>query len=203
MAINSEESILARAIENIISQSATRGSYMIRQATQSDAEEICEIARSATERFTTIPALADLLEHEDISPPGVYEWLDQGRICLVTDGGRIMGFAAAHPVDRSLYIDEISVWSRDQGRGIGGLLMTVLFEWARERQRSGVAEARVSLTTYADVPWNGPWYARRGFREVPAEAVGPAHVRELELDGGERHLTRPGYRRCVMVWDAQ
>jgi hypothetical protein len=36
----------------------------------------------------------------------------------------------------------------------------------------------VTLTTFRDVPWNGPWYARLGFRELGEHEWTPA-IREL------------------------
>ena len=63
--------------------------------------------------------------------------------------------------------------------------------------------ARVTLTTFADVSWNGPWYRKHGFSEVAAEALGPEHVHKMLYDEEERGLVRPGYRRCCMIWESE
>jgi hypothetical protein len=55
--------------------------------------------------------------------------------------------------------------------------------------------ARVTLTTYADVPWNGPWYARHGFAEFTDLTPALAEVRVRERAAG---LDRYG-RRLVLV----
>ena len=56
----------------------------------------------------------------------------------------------------------------------------------------------LTLTTFADVPFNAPWYQRLGFRVVQGhDAVGP------ELAGivdQERDLTRLGTRVVMSIW---
>ena len=47
------------------------------------------------------------------------------------------------------------------GRGIGRALLEAGCDWAAAR---GYAE--ITLATYRDVPWNGPFYASEGFVEV-------------------------------------
>ncbi|HEU5159014.1 MAG TPA: hypothetical protein VFU43_18605 [Streptosporangiaceae bacterium] len=45
---------------------------------------------------------------------------------------------------------------------------------------------RITLTTFRDIPWNGPWYARRGFAELPRPEWGPQLRRQwqIEVDAG-------------------
>jgi hypothetical protein len=51
------------------------------------------------------------------------------------------------------------------GRGVGGVLVGHVGHWAA---RQGMD--MLTLTTFRAVPWNGPYYARLGFREmVPGE----------------------------------
>ena len=76
------------------------------------------------------------------------------------------------------------------------MLLEAAFQWAESIAREkGRETARVSLTTYLDVPWNGPWYRKHGFVEVNAEQIGSWHVEEM------KYLVRPGWRRCCMLWE--
>lgn len=75
------------------------------------------------------------------------------------------------------------------------MLIQAVKEWASD---GGVR--RVSLVTYREVPWNGPWYRSRGFREVEAAMVGPEHVKKMGSET-EQALARPGFSRCCMVWE--
>ena len=55
--------------------------------------------------------------------------------------------------------------------------------------------AAQTLTTFRDVAWNGPYYARLGFTVVPAEALTPG-LRELRAAETARGLDR--WPRVVM-----
>ena len=192
-------------------QSTNQGPYTLRIANKDDIPQLCQIERSATARFGSIPELAFLVEGDVLAATKVVEWLHTGRIYALHEqqqqqqqqqDRKIIGFVAAHPMDTTLYIAEISVLTDQHGKGAGSILLNAIFDWARELKREGRStHARVSLTTYADVAWNGPWYRKRGFREVPAESLGPKHVDKMSHDQGERNLVRPGFRRCCMLWE--
>ena len=173
----------------------------LRTASASDSAAICEIDFSATTKFGSIPELADLAAGEDATPK-IEEWLTLGRIYLAEEDGQAAGFIAVHEMDGVLYIAEISTHSDFQGKGIGSELLDAAFQWAIDlATHDGTGIARVSLTTYPDIPWNGPWYCKRGFKEVDAANVGPLHSEKMRYDEEERTLVRPGYRRCCMLWE--
>jgi predicted N-acetyltransferase YhbS len=66
----------------------------------------------------------------------------------------------------------LSVAAEHQRRGIGGALLRRAVEHAWQ-----AGYAAVILNTYRDIPWNGPFYARRGFVEVTGKAI-PAGLHE-------------------------
>ena len=172
----------------------------LRAATNTDIPRICHVDTDASSRFASIPALSDLADgsHGPLEPHKVQEWLDQGDVYVVEDGTSLSGFVAAQPKDGVLYVAELSVLESRQGHGIGSMLLDRIINQARqEAGASGGTSARVSLTTYADVAWNGPWYRKRGFREVEPESVGSWHVEKARQD--DRDLARPGFRRCCML----
>jgi hypothetical protein len=53
-------------------------------------------------------------------------------------------------------------------------------DWARYRGLPAV-----TLTTFRDVPWNGPFYAKLGFRELSELSPGLAAMREHERAIGD------------------
>ena len=61
----------------------------------------------------------------------------------------------------SLFIVELSVHLDWQGKGIGRQLINAVADHAREGGLSSL-----TLTTFRDVPWNAPFYARLGFDYV-------------------------------------
>jgi ribosomal protein S18 acetylase RimI-like enzyme len=92
--------------------------------------------------------------------------LDDGRAWVATEDEHVVGFAVLDLVDGAAHIEEIDV-ARDAGRrGHGARLLDAIAQWA---QSSGLDA--VTLTTFRDVAWNAPWYARNGYRVL--------HEREL------------------------
>lgn len=175
-------------------------SVSIRVATTSDVEQICRIDTDASSRFSAVPALADLADgsHGPLATRTVDYWMVTGTVYLIEEAGATLGFTAVQPKDGVLYIAELSVVASRQGQGLGGMLLEQVFDVAaRQGRDSGSTVARVSLTTYPDVPWNGPWYRKRGFQEVSPESIGSWHVEKARQD--DKDLARPGYRRCCML----
>jgi GNAT superfamily N-acetyltransferase len=69
-----------------------------------------------------------------------------------------VGFACARLADHALHLHEISVRQEAQGQGVGRQLLQQVVDAGR---CAGVRE--LTLTTFVDVPWNAPFYARFGF----------------------------------------
>jgi GNAT superfamily N-acetyltransferase len=87
------------------------------------------------------------------------------------------GFAAIITLDGHPHLEQISVRADHGRRGIGSLLLEEVV------RRAGPG---VTLITYRDVPWNGPWYARHGFAELPEDSWGPELRTQwrTEIDAG-------------------
>ncbi|MEO3853646.1 GNAT family N-acetyltransferase [Acrocarpospora sp. B8E8] len=94
---------------------------------------------------------------------------EPGRVIVA--GRPAVGFALVGWVDGVVHLDQLAVRPEDGGRGIGGALLQAVCEHA-----AAVSDA-VTLTTFRDVPWNAPWYARRGFAVLEAERWGPEMAR--------------------------
>jgi GNAT superfamily N-acetyltransferase len=72
-----------------------------------------------------------------------------------------VGFVQIEELDGLAYIAEVAVIPKWMRQGIGTALLERACEWARSHKYPAI-----TLTTYADVPWNAPYYARRGFVEI-------------------------------------
>ena len=81
------------------------------------------------------------------------------------------------------------------------LLIRVLTEAERRKL------PHVSLSTFRDVPWNGPFYASMGFKEIPHEKFEP-YMREIEdaqrpfMDVTKRCFMRRKVRRALFRFGA-
>ncbi len=80
--------------------------------------------------------------------------------------GRAIGFMTLGYVDGLPYVDQISVMSTWQRKGVGRTLLEHAVAWS---QQAG----ELWLTTYAHLPWNAPMYARHGFVIVDDSRCGP------------------------------
>ncbi len=102
-----------------------------------------------------------------------------------------VGFLAAHELDGHFYVAELSVSGSHQRQGIGARLVEASIEHGR---RAGFDA--ITLMTYRDLSWNGPFYARFGFVEIDAGETGPGHREKLREDAEFGHDPA---RRCIMV----
>jgi GNAT superfamily N-acetyltransferase len=139
-----------------------------------------ELARLAAIEMTGEAMFA---EHGIVFPPGpatIKAAVAHGADVLVA-GDPPVAFAAIVDMDGHPHLEQISVQA-DQGRkGIGSALLSEVV------RRSGPG---LTLITSRDVPWNGPWYLRHGFVELPEAAWGP-QLRaywQAEVDGGLHDL---------------
>ncbi|GAA2121783.1 GNAT family N-acetyltransferase [Kitasatospora saccharophila] len=149
-----------------------------------------EIERAAGECFREV-GMAAVADDE---PPSVAEltpFLAAGLAWVaVDDEDRPAGYLLAERIDGALHVEQVSVHPAHARRGIGRTLL----EHAAARARAEGLPA-LTLTTFADVPWNAPYYARCGFRPVPDDALGPG-LREVRAREAAHGLDR--WPRLVM-----
>ncbi len=164
---------------------------MIRPARPDDLAKLPAVEASAATTFLAAPGLAWLAESEAISADRHIELLENGITLVAEVDGVVVGFVCSEPLGNCLHIRELSVRHASQGKGIG---LSLLEELASRAVVLGWT--RLTLTTFRDLPWNAPFYARLGFVEPPAEALSPelrAQLHREALHG------LPPERRCAMV----
>lgn len=163
----------------------------IRLARPSDAGHLPAIERSAAEAFRALPDLAWIAGREVDTVEDHLAAMERGPVWVVVDEGDVpLGFVSAEVVVDRLHVRELSVHQASQRRGLGRALIEHATRWARDR-----GLAALTLTTFRDVAWNGPFYRRLGFEEVAAHDLGPDLARILAHEVA-RGL--PGDRRCAM-----
>jgi GNAT superfamily N-acetyltransferase len=103
----------------------------------------------------------------------------------------VIGFALLGRLDDAAHLREIDVLPTESGRGIGSALLAAACERARER-----GLRRMVLTTFRELPFNAPWYARCGFVELAPAELDDALERVLaaEVEAG-----LDGEARCAMA----
>ncbi len=105
--------------------------------------------------------------------------LAQAAVVLAT-GNPAVGFACVEVVDGAAHIWQLSVHPLAARQGRGRALVNAVCAWA---VTNGLPA--VTLTTFRDVAWNGPFYAKLGFRELVDLSPGLAAMREHERAIGD------------------
>lgn len=105
-----------------------------------------------------------------------------------------------------LHIAELSVHSDHQRQGLGKRLLDAMFAETSDTNRMPMGGMRgyqfhgYSLTTYRHLSFNAPFYARRGFRELPVSGIEPCVGRRgKELWDEEQGKIVMPEMRCWMV----
>lgn len=89
-----------------------------------------------------------------------------------------------------LYLDQISVHPDQGQRGIGAALLTRVIDEAKRRKLR-----RVALSTFRDLPWNAPFYAKHGFREIRRSDMAEWMLELERIQAEELDVSK----RCFMV----
>lgn len=145
-------------------------SIVIRSATSADLPVLQDVEGRAGRLFLDV-GMPEIAEDE---PPSLAE-LEAAVALLVAidEAGELVGYARIELVGDRPHLEQLSVLPEHGGRGVGTALLDAVVAWAR---RFGADE--VTLTTFRDVPFNAPLYAKRGFTVVPPEEWSPS-IREL------------------------
>jgi GNAT superfamily N-acetyltransferase len=146
----------------------TEEGWGIRRGRREEIPLLNAIEREAGRRFDAIPWLADV--PEVLAPvDGLAAAYGRGQVWVAAAAdGRLVGFAYADLLDGGVHLEELDVLPDWGGRGIGRALVATVCADAAAR-----GLPTVTLTTFRDVPWNAPFYARLGFRVLEPEALTP------------------------------
>lgn len=161
----------------------------IREAVAEDAEII-----------QTIEAIADALLVEALGAPewpppadGTERVGSTGYVLLLEENADSspVGFVHVLDADGTAHLEQLSVLPEHGRRGHGRRLVEAALEEARRRGYS-----RMTLRTYAEIPWNAPFYASCGFKESIPESGFHRQLVETETELG---LDRYGRRLQMTI----
>jgi ribosomal protein S18 acetylase RimI-like enzyme len=162
----------------------------IRPATESDLQRLVAVEVEAGQLFHTVGMSEVAGDVPDVADLGKH--LQSQQLWVTEVGSVVAGYIAAEVLDGNAHIAQVSVAPPYGRRGLGRRMIGLVESWGRAAGRPAT-----TLTTFRDVPWNGPYYARLGYAILPAERIGPELRRTMEHEA-----TLPGIdasRRCAMV----
>lgn len=163
-------------------QASDQPDRQIRPARPDELAELIEIERAADRLFP-------LAGYGETPGPASLEEL-RAATALLVSGDPPAGYARIEVVDGRAHLAGLSVRPRFMRQGRGSELVRAACAWAVEH---GYPE--ITLCTFAEVPWNGPFYAKLGFRELADLSPGLTALRDAERSSG---LDAMG-RRVVLI----
>jgi GNAT superfamily N-acetyltransferase len=167
----------------------------IRTARLDDLPFLQDIERAAGSCFRDI-GMPEIADDEPLPLDELARYQRAGTAWVADDHtGTPVAYLLAEPepepVDGSLHIEQVSVHPRHAHRRIGRALIDHLAAHA--------AAPALTLTTFAEVPWNAPYYARCGFRILADDALTPGlcAIRRREAAHGLERWPRVCMRKEI------
>ncbi|MBA3781613.1 MAG: GNAT family N-acetyltransferase [Nocardioides sp.] len=167
---------------------------MLREATRRDLPVLRAVERAAGVPFRDV-GMALVADDEPLSLEELSVFKDDGRAWVVTDASDVaVAYLLVEIVDDAAHIEQVSVHPAHARQRLGQQLIDRAEAWARER-----CLASLTLTTFAEVPWNAPYYARLGFEVLSESTIGPGlrRVCREEADHGLARWPRVVMRRII------
>jgi ribosomal protein S18 acetylase RimI-like enzyme len=165
---------------------------VIRTVRQADLPLLQDIERAAGASFRAV-GMAQIADDEPLPVDELARYQQAGRAWVATDATDLpIGYLIADVVDGNLHIEQVTVHPGSARRGIGRQLIEHLAAAAE----AGGAPA-LTLTTFAEVPWNAPYYVRCGFRVLDHGELSPGlrAIRRREAAHGLDRWPRVCMRR--------
>jgi GNAT superfamily N-acetyltransferase len=166
-----------------------REQYRIARARSTDVSRIAQIELSAASLLAGKAPESVLAE--TTAEAKLESARRNGRLWVALAADVPVGFAHVEILEpRVAHLEEIDVSPEHGRRGLGTRLVAAVCWWAARREYHAV-----TLTTFRDVSWNMPFYARLGFEVIPAGELSPALLAVLR-DEASRGLDP--FRRVAM-----
>jgi len=141
--------------------------YTIRFGDRLDIPALIAADRAASELFRPTGLIPDMAAIPESIPASVLaDGIARGLLLVSADDNGPVGFALCRPQGKTLYLDQISVDPAHGRKGLGRHLIMHVLALAEEHKCTSV-----TLSTFRDIPWNGPFYLGLGFREIPRKKL--------------------------------
>lgn len=140
----------------------------IRFATIDDIEVVRVIEREAGQRFLS----TEFARHASDEPDDAFTLkarIDAGELIVACESSSPIAFVMFCVIGADVYVEEIDVLPSHAGRRIGAALLDRVACLGRERGLKALI-----LSTFRDVPFNGPYYQRIGFYGLEDAELSPA-----------------------------
>ncbi len=149
-----------------------------------------ELERAAGAPFRDL-GMAAVADDEPQAVADLARFQQDGRAWVAADDAdTAIAYLLVEVVDGNAHVEQVSVHPGHARQGLGKALLDTVADWADHHDL-----AALTLMTYADVPWNAPYYERLGF-EVLTDAQMTSGLRRIREHEAARGLAR--WRRVTM-----
>ena len=164
--------------------------YRITRADPEDVAALIAVNLASDRLFAGTGLVPDDALEDHVPADVLRQAIDQRHVFVVRDDReRPVGFSLTSLRGGTLYLDQLSVHPDHGRKGLGAALVRRVLSDARDRRVS-----TVTLSTFREPAWNGPFYRRLGFREIPRKRL---TTWMLELEEAQR-ATLDVEKRCFM-----
>jgi len=166
----------------------------LRDASFTDLSRLQEIERHAGEVFRAVGMNA-VADDEPLGLELLQGYVKRGQAWVIADNADVpVAYLLADVIDRAGHVDQVSVIPGHARQGLGRVLLDHACEWALDNGLKAV-----TLTTFANIPWNAPYYERCGFRRLSADELTPGllRIRREEAEHGLDAWPRVCMRRLM------
>jgi GNAT superfamily N-acetyltransferase len=140
-----------------------RCATVIREPTRDELPQLREIERDAGAMFAAV-GMPEVAAHEPLPLAELERYRAAGHAWVAADGGQPVAYLVSSVVDGCAFVEQVTVAPSHARRGLGRTLLDNL---------AATSGRGLLLTTFRDVPWNAPYYARLGFSVLEQEEYGP------------------------------
>ncbi len=164
--------------------------YAITSVSHEDIAALIVIDKAASALFVPTGLIRPEMLDDHVPPDAFEAAIISDHVFAARDAdGRPVGFILTSQRGNSLYLDQVSVHPEHGRKGLGTALVIRILREAEDRRLPDVI-----LSTFRDLPWNGPFYISLGFRELPRSKLEP-YMLEIE-DAQRPHMDVSA--RCFM-----
>jgi GNAT superfamily N-acetyltransferase len=163
---------------------------LIRDAQAAELPLLQDIDVATGQMFRDI-GMPEIAEYGPWTRPDLEHSRAAGLLWVIPDdAGQPVAFLMGDLVDGCLHVEQLSVHPGSARRGLGRSLL---------EHAAADAVPALTLTTYAHVPWNAPYYSRCGFRILDDAEVTPGlrAIRQREAAIGLDRWPRVCMRRDI------
>ena len=143
-----------------------KADFSIRVGKKSDLDLLPDLENRADQAYADLPGFAPMLERPGLTIEQCHNLPTSAQIWMA-ERSEPVGFVFTRDIDDLAYLGQICVVPEAQRKGIGTALMNAAIAKARADGKPGIV-----LATYSDVVFNGPYYAKHGFKNLIHKDMG-------------------------------